>query len=364
MATEDFSTKNAERVLRQFLDLKSGERVLLVTDKTGKNTDTVLVKNLKKAAAAIGASCKELVVTPSTKKTELCAALDDADVLWMTWDGQENPEMEFYAVVAESKARRIRFASSPGVTADVFREGGAMTESPDELRKRLRRMHDRLKGLKGLRIVTDYGTDLKVKLSDKRRWDLDTGVIKPGEWSNLPAGEIYFAPEETEGSGTLVLPILHDEITMNQGVDAPVFLTILGGKIVAITGGASAEQLREYLGTYSKSEHDPLSPYQFAEVAFGANAHARPAVADPSADYTHPRICLTESEKAFGMHFAFGCNQFDIPGVDGGVESKVHLDFVIPLAGLTVTGFKNFNDLRWNRNGETLVENGSRSFFE
>lgn len=160
-----------------------------------------------------------------------------------------------------------------------------------------------------------------------------------------------------------MLPVLQDEVTREQGVDEFVRLTIRGGKIAKIDGGKSAEKLRKYLQKHSKREDDPLSVVQCSEIAFGANAKARSKALGPSESYKKAGSSVLEAEKRLGtMHIAFGNSKHGEPGTEGHTESNVHIDFVIPRSGLSVTMFKTAADFARKKNGEKLIDEGRWRF--
>jgi leucyl aminopeptidase (aminopeptidase T) len=43
------------------------------------------------------------------------------------------------------------------------------------------------------------GSDLEVKLDGRHRWQERVGVVRPGRWENLPAGELFTAPADVNG---------------------------------------------------------------------------------------------------------------------------------------------------------------------
>ena len=147
-------------------------------------------------------------------------------------------------------------------------------------------------------------------------------------------------------------------------MDEFVRLTIRHGKIANIDGGESAEKLRRYLEEKSQDEENPISVAQISEVAFGANAEARSKVCDPEGLWSGRGVAVTEAEKRLGtMHIAVGSSQHGEEGTEGYNESDVHMDFVIPRSGLTVTAFKDRQSFEKGRGGERLIDEGRRGTF-
>ena len=62
------------------------------------------------------------------------------------------------------------------------------------------------------------------------------------------------------------------------------------------------------------------------------------------------------------MHIPFGSSKHGEPGTEGHTESNVHVDFVIPRLGLSVTMFKSNEDFIQKKNGEKLIDDGRWRF--
>ncbi len=369
--------KNTDKMFDDFLQLKQGERVLFLIDNNPNNTDPKLIEMMKQRLEARNIEYDELVADEETTQRDIFKKAKKCDLIWASWSMEDtHKSVDFDDLteflkggkenkggkkVKKEKARRMAFC--PGVTAEFLDNGGALTEDRKEMEERLGKMEERLKEAVGLRITTSYGTDLRMKLKrGERRWFKDAGIIKNGNWDNLPGGEIFTTPDEESIEGVLVLPVLQDEVTLDQGVDKLVHLTIKNGKIRAVDGGISAEKLRKYLKENSINEDDPESVLQISEIAFGANSKAR-TVANPEGGWDEKDNPVVEKEKRLGtIHLATGSSKHGEEGTEGHTESDVHLDFVIPRNGLTVETFDYERDYRSQNNGRKLINEGSWNF--
>ncbi len=353
--------KNADKVIDDFLLLNVEEKVLFLTDKNSQNTDRELIEIMKNRLTSKKIEFSELAADEKTSWREVLNAAKKCDLIWDSWAMEDTAKgTDFNRLTDFLEKHGKRMAWCPGVRAESLGPEGALSEDKEELMTRLEKMRNRLKDAVGLTITTSYGTDLKIPLKrDQRRWIKDAGIIKKGSWDNLPGGEIYTTPDEEKIEGVLVLPLLQDEVALDQGVDEFVRLTIKGGKIRRIDGGVSAEKLRKYLMDKSIDETNPESVLQCAEIAFGANSKARTAPSNPEGHWTEKTNPTTETEKRLGtMHIAFGDSTYGEEGAIGHTGSDVHLDFVIPRNGLTVKKFTNNRDFEKNKNGEKLIDQG------
>ena len=200
---------------------------------------------------------------------------------------------------------------------------------------------------------------------------MEIGIInEPGNWDNIPAGEIFTTPDEFKVNGVLVLPVLESMISQKQGVDEFVRVTFKDGVITSITGGESAKELRQKLDEKMQKEikegsGNPLNVLRIAEIGFGARKNARPAAADPEKGWEHPATATVEAEKRFGtIHLAIGDPKHGEEGTEGFAEDVVsHYDFVIPRNGLTVEMFTNERDWKEKKNSERVIDRGGLNFF-
>lgn len=351
--------RNAWKVLQEYLEVRSGQRVLFITDDTPA-TDRRFITALQQVLHANGIACDELTITEQTTRRQMLAKMNKADVLWSATNFDIEP-VEWDEIVERAEERKQRFAHCPGACLENLQEGGAFTEGRNVLIARMAKMVNRLRGVNGFHITSSYGTDLWVRMKpEARRWCALDGVIRPGTWGNLPEGEVFTTPDEEHVDGILVLPVLADEVTSEQGVDQLVRLTIHRGQVVRIDGGKSAEKLRRYLIKNAKeAKKDPRAVLQCAEIAFGANSRAR-SIAHSDGAFKMQGYSTLEMEKRLGtMHLAFGDAQHGEAGTEGHTEADTHLDFVLPRHGLTVTAFRSQDDFERRQNGDNLITKGS-----
>ncbi len=358
---------NAARFFGDFVGLKSGEGVLFLSHTDPKSTDRALIEILKEACERKGIVSRELIADKKTKTEEVTKLLDDYPVVWSScnWDATK---IDFYELTeSQLKAKSARMEDAAGLTTDSLNNDGMLGEKREVLHDRLQRMHEKLRDAVGFRVRTSYGTDLSIRLwpDRERQWAWMTGEVDPGEWDN-PGAEIFTTPQEEGVDGVLMLPVLQDEITQEQGVDEFVKVTFRRGRIATIDGGKSAQKLRRYLEKMSKEEEDdPTSVIRCSELAFGASQYARSKVSRPELSYKHHGVSVLEAEKRMGtMHIAIGSAQHGSEGASGPTESNVHVDFVIPRNGLTVEGFDRDDDFRKGRNGRKLIDEGRWNFIE
>jgi hypothetical protein len=137
-------------------------------------------------------------------------------------------------------------------------------------------------------------------------------LIFAGALGNLPWGEVFVAPLEASAEGRLVVDLTVGNIRPAE----PISLTFRQGRVVEVTGGPEAGELRQRLGT------DPWS-WTVGEFGIGANPRAR--------------ICgkVTVDEKVWGtVHVALGSNL----SFGGCNPAATHYDCVVSAPQLWLDG--------------------------
>ncbi len=213
-----------------------------------------------------------------------------------------------------------RIASMPGFTAEMFAPGGPMAADYGKIKEVSEKIAAWLNGKRDVKIITDYGTDLRLSV-EGRVWDVDVGLyVKPGEWGNLPAGEVYVAPLEGSAEGVLVVPK-----GWYPGLTEDMTLHISKGLVTKIEGGGRVgDHFRELLGLQPPAEgKEYLARRNVAELGIGTNPNAK-----------RPDNVL-EAEKIMGtIHVAIGDNSH----FGGKVEADLHEDFLQPEPTVIVDG--------------------------
>ncbi|MFH1642985.1 MAG: aminopeptidase [Nanoarchaeota archaeon] len=199
---------------------------------------------------------------------------------------------------ASKKGARI--ASMPGITEEMIKR----TLNADY--KKIEEANKKLLGLlqgKKLRIVTKKGTDVTMDIGP---CFIDSGIyIKKGDFGNLPAGEVGFAPKNANGT------IIIDKTFAGVGkLRNDIKITVKNGFAEKIIGGKEAKKLSAILKKYNDK-----NVYNIAECAIGTN---------PKAKITGKTL---EDEKVRGtVHIALGDNT-SYPR--GKIKAPMHLDGII-----------------------------------
>jgi leucyl aminopeptidase (aminopeptidase T) len=295
--------RGARTAVETCMDVKPNESVLIVTDYERQP----IAEAIAAVVQSLGGDPVIATMRPRQRNAEepppsIAAAMRAVQVAFLV----TTRSLSHTTAREEATKAGVRIASMPGITADMMKVGG-MTADYNQVDQISQRVTAALAGKKQVTMETAAGTRLRLGLAGRQVQLPDNGLyLKPGDWGNLPAGEAYIAPLETEADGVLVV----DGSLAQIGIpDQPVRLEFRGGRVVNIEGGHAAARLRALL----ESLNDP-SAYVVGEFGIGTN---------PAARFVGITV---EDEKILGTaHVAVGRNT----GFGGTNMAPIHLDFIV-----------------------------------
>ncbi len=197
-----------------------------------------------------------------------------------------------------------RIATLPGITEEVMVTG--LAADYENIDQHCKDVLAQVEGAEEIRVTTEKGTDITFEPGD-HEWFDDTGLChEPGDFTNLPAGEVFVSPENVNGKyvvdGTMrPHGLLEDGQTLEFEVE--------DGYVTSI----SDDEIREQVET--GAEQVGQDAYNLAELGIGTNVAVSELVGSVLLD-----------EKAGGtVHIAIG----DDAGIGGGTDAPLHLDGII-----------------------------------
>jgi leucyl aminopeptidase (aminopeptidase T) len=169
-----------------------------------------------------------------------------------------------------------------------------------------KRLLDAVAAADELRVTAEAGTDITFRPGD-REWREDTGdIAEPGSFSNLPAGEVFVAPETADG--TFVVDGTMEPYGLLES-DQRLQFEVTDGQVT----GVGDDRMREEIEAAAETAGD--AAYNLAELGIGANTAVTELVGSVLLD-----------EKAAGtVHIAIG----DDAGIGGETEAPLHLDGIV-----------------------------------
>ena len=199
---------------------------------------------------------------------------------------------------------------------------GGISVPSKELMRTGMKMLSKFKDASDVHVWDGKGTDFRVNVRG-RRANIDDGFISKDDFKagdrgcNLPAGELFFAPHETVGEGTIYCPITRDR--MSEKLIRDVRLEFKDGRLL-LNKTEAANDVDQLVASFKECEridrkkYDPVRTKNVAELGIGFNPKIKRAIG----------YILTD-EKVWGtVHVAFGSNNT----YGGESESIMHWDFV------------------------------------
>ncbi len=198
----------------------------------------------------------------------------------------------------------VRAATLPGITEDCMKR--TLTADYNKIASLSEKVAKVLSGGRHARVTSWAGTDIEFSIQGRAAL-ADTGLVhKPGDMSNLPAGEAFLAPVERTAEGVMVFEA--SVAGVGKLGEEKIRIKVEEGYAVEITGRAQARKLEEMLEPHGRDA------YNIAELGIGTN------------DKAIISGKILEDEKILGtVHLALGDNK----SMGGNIGVPSHLDGLI-----------------------------------
>src|SRR5260370_39283396 len=299
----------ARNAVRFCLRLKPAERITIITDEA-----------TREIAAALQAEVEEIGSEHALFVIEKCASrpliampqiiLDDlaqsqvSIFCAQTQPGELGARMQMSDVV---NRKHIRHGHMVNVTRQIMMEGmRADFKAVDVLSQRL---IERASHAERITCRTPQGTDFEAEFSSKLKWLKTSGIITPEKWGNLPGGEIFTSPANTNGT-FVVDGVVGDYLCTKYGdlKDNPLTIEVANNRIVDLR--SENKDLRDEFRLYTSTDENSN---RVGEFAIGTNTAL-----------THVIGNILHDEKIPAVHIAFGHPYAEHTGTDW--CSKTHID--------------------------------------
>jgi aminopeptidase len=305
----------AMTIIKDCMGVKPGESVLIVTDNIRKDLGLPIYQ------AALEAGNDAIYMEMKPRKTNgeeppkmVADAMYDADVIIaITRVSLTHTDAKIRAVEHGARIATMPFGSgSTEFVSRIFTQGG-MAVDYKRMNRNIHRLAGRINGSKQAHVMAEKGTDVVIDFGG-REFREDSGIAHdPGDFTNLPAGELYIAPVSANG-------IIVVDVTMGRlgRLKSPLTLEVKDGTVYSIRGERGKE-VESILGEFGPKAMN------LAEFGIGMNPNAR--------------ICglLVEDEKVGNtVHFAMGNNA----GFGGDVDVDIHMDGVVSRPVIYIDGEK------------------------
>lgn len=303
--------RGAANAIQVCLRLQSHERMTIIADRACAEIAAALVAEVEKTGAPHRVFLLE-DYGPRPHRDMPRAILDDLArsqvslYACITQTGELRTRMQMMDVI---NPHRIRHGHMVNINKQIMLEGmcadflavDALSQKLIEQCRRARRVTCR----------TAAGTDYVAELSPSLKWVKTSGLITPEKWGNLPGGEIFTSPFNSNGR-FVVDGVVGDYLCQKYGDIGKTPLTI-DIKDNRIAGLACANQ--ELLAEFDQYCHTDENSDRVGEFAIGTNLAC-----------THIIGHILQDEKLPGIHIAFGHPYSEHTGQPW--KSTTHIDCV------------------------------------
>jgi aminopeptidase len=301
----------ARNAIHVCLRLKPEERITIITDTATREIAAALQREVERVGSDYSLFVLEhharrpLKFMPETILEDLSCSQVSIFAA-QTQPGELGARTEMTTVVNH---HRIRHGHMVNINRQIMLEGmRADFCAVDELSRRL---VERARQAERITCKTPHGTEFEAEFSPKLKWLKTSGIITCDKWGNLPGGEIFTAPVNTNGT-FVVDGVIGDYLCERYGdlQSNPLTIEVKNNRIVDLR--SENKDLRDDFRLYISADENSN---RVGEFAIGTNTAC-----------THVIGHILQDEKIPGVHIAFGHPYAEHTGANW--VSKTHIDCV------------------------------------
>jgi aminopeptidase len=321
-------TFGAEQAVRKCLRVRTGETVVLITDRPTQEIADALYEVVRETTRAVSRfNMEDYGERPEDGSKPLGFpdvighALSCATASIYAASGKRGELKSFrspmLAVVEANKS--LRHAHMINISREVMETG--MSADYDVIQALSAKVHDIVKAACSVRVTSPKGTDFTVQLNPKWKWIVSDGRITPEQWKNLPDGEVFTCAQSAEGIA-VIDGCLGDHFgSLGTCETFPVMLEIHEGIVTQLkceARPALEKELNDYI-------HQDANANRVGEFAIGTNIGLDQIIGN-----------LLQDEKFPGVHVAIGHGYPQMTGSPW--HSEAHIDLVMRNVTVVVDG--------------------------
>lgn len=301
----------ARNAIRDCLRLKPDERITIITDEFTRDIAAALQCEVEEVGAEHSVFVlEEHAERPLQDMPEIILHdLGQSQVsifCAQTQRGELRSRMQMSDIVNRN---RIRHGHMVNITRQIMLEGmRADFRAIDALSQQL---VERARAAKRIKCQTPAGTDFEGEFSPALKWLKTSGIITPDKWGNLPGGEIFTSPMNSNGV-FVVDGVVGDYLCAKYGdlQATPLRIEVVDNRIrdLQCENKELLDEFRAYTSTDENSN-------RVGEFAVGTNTAC-----------THVIGNILQDEKIPGIHIAFGHPYAEHTGAKW--VSRTHIDCV------------------------------------
>ena len=301
----------ARNAVRVCLQLQPDERITIITDEATCDI-----------AAALQAKVEEIGAEHALFVIENYGQRPLTAMPQVILDDLAQSQVSIFAAQSQRGELRSRMQMSDVVNKKHIRHGHMVNISRQIMLEGMRadfraidalsqRLVERARHAGQISCKTPGGTDFEAEFSPKLKWLKTSGIITPEKWGNLPGGEIFTSPANTNGT-FVVDGVVGDYLCSKYGDlhDTPLTIAVKNNRIVDLA--CDCKELLEDFRAYTSTDENSN---RVGEFAIGTNTACTRVIGN-----------ILQDEKIPGIHIAFGHPYAEHTGADW--KSTTHIDCV------------------------------------
>ncbi len=301
----------ARNAIRVCLRLQPDERITIITDEVSREIATALQDQVEE----VGAEHAVFVLERHGERplqTMPQVILDDLGTSQVSifcaqsQRGELASRMQMSEIVNKN---HIRHAHMVNISREIMLEGMRADFRAIDAHSQI--LVERARQSRRITCRTAAGTDYRADLSANLRWLKTSGIITPEKWGNLPGGEIFTSPFDSNGV-FVVDGVVGDYLCQKYGdIQAtPLTIEIKDNRIKKLA--CDNQELLEEFTAYTNVDENSN---RVGEFAVGTNTACTRIIGN-----------ILQDEKIPGIHIAFGHPYAEHTGQTW--LSKTHIDCV------------------------------------
>jgi leucyl aminopeptidase (aminopeptidase T) len=293
------------------LKLKKEETITLITDNETLEIAGSLVKEINRVGSKLNLFVLEDYAPRPLKKMppEILEGLSGSDVsifCALAKEGELTSRIEMTDII---DSKKIRHGHMVNINKQIMME--AMRADFYEVDKISRKLIEKARRAKFIKVKTPGGTDIVSGFSPQLKWLKTSGLISVEKWGNLPGGEIFTSPADVNGQ-FVVDGVVGDWLCQKYGdlKNNPLNIEIKNSRIVRLECVN-----KELLGDFTAYTMTDENSNRVGEFAIGTNIAIKNVIGH-----------ILQDEKLPTVHIAFGHPYSQHTGADW--QSSTHIDCV------------------------------------
>lgn len=335
----------AWQAVRNCVKLRPGERVVIISDNATWEIATAIYVEARQLSPHVEIFCMEDYGNRPDEPTESQMALSfpqeieqslvNANVSFYIALGKKGELQTFRSPMLKivENNPHLRHAHMPNITVELMQTGMAVDyETVQQVSAAVYKICHRAREI---RVTNPAGTDFTAYFHPQWKWKISDGNIStPGEWSNLPDGEVFTCVESIPHGLIVVDGILGDYFSEKYGLleATPVSINIKNTQVADVYC-KNHKLLSEFLERLKIDQNAS----RVGEFAIGTNIGLNRLVGN-----------LLQDEKFPGIHVAFGHGYPEKTGSP--YHSIGHIDAVLKNTTIIIDGREIMHEGRflWN----------------